>query len=84
MTEKVLSADLDKIASRVAEKLDNETVELADLLDGLKALTAYYVARSKRTSENNEEKVGNGSFAALKRRVHEAEKDSGGDQEIHS
>lgn len=71
-----LSEKLDKIAHRVADKLDDNTANLPDLLDGLKALTAYY---KERKNGKGSDKPGNGSFQDLKRQVFQQEEDGGGD-----
>ena len=65
MTEPTIRENLDKIAERLAKRLDSDIVETGDLLDGMKVLTAFYVAVTK-TKDKGPDKPAGRTFADLK------------------
>ena len=65
MTEPAIRTDLEKLADRLANRLDSDSVEIADLLDGTKVLTSVYVALTKGKDKEPERPVGR-TFADLK------------------
>lgn len=63
--EPTIRENLDKIADRLAKRLDSDSVETGDLLDGMKVLTAFYVAVTK-TKEKEPERPPGRTFADIK------------------
>ena len=65
MTEPTIRENLDKIAERLAKRLDSDSVDTTDLLDGTKVLTSVYVALTKGKDKEPERPPGR-TFADLK------------------
>ena len=65
MTEPAIRADLEKLADRLAKRLDTDSVDTTDLLDGTKVLTSVYVALTKGKDKEPERPSGR-TFADLK------------------
>ena len=63
--EPTIRENLDKIADRLAKRLDSDSVEIADLLDGTKVLTSVYVALTKGKDKEPDRPPGR-TFADIK------------------
>jgi len=65
MTEPAIRTDLEKLADRLAKRLDTDSVDTADLLDGTKVLTSVYVALTKGKDKEPDRPPGR-TFADIK------------------